>query len=172
MLSGSLFHGLTAAQYAVEHPGRNGLSQLHIVEEVVQGAKLLHYGPTSSPSASAKSSLSVCNTFKVIKSVLFLLMVTFSLTHDRKNTAVRFVTVLTFQTCDVYRPQVVQSGIAFLHSTDFPYVVQILIGKLASKKPAESNPVKECRASMIFAELRQMHFYSTRTPGQLSWRRI
>ena len=32
---------MLSAQYAVEHPERNGLSQLHIVEEAAQGAKLL-----------------------------------------------------------------------------------------------------------------------------------
>ena len=40
MLAGSLFHGLTAAQWALEHPERNGLGQLHIVEQLGEGAKL------------------------------------------------------------------------------------------------------------------------------------
>lgn len=41
MLSGSVFNGLTAIQYAEANPERNGLSQIHFVEEVVQAAKLL-----------------------------------------------------------------------------------------------------------------------------------
>ena len=41
MLSGTIYHGLTAIQYAEGHPERNGLSQLHMSEDVVNAAKLL-----------------------------------------------------------------------------------------------------------------------------------
>ena len=41
MLAGTLFHGLSAIQFAADHPGKNGLNQVEVPEEVLLAAKRL-----------------------------------------------------------------------------------------------------------------------------------
>ena len=41
MLAGTLFHGLSAIQFAAHHPEKNGLNQVEVPEEVLLAAKRL-----------------------------------------------------------------------------------------------------------------------------------
>ena len=41
MLAGILFHGLSAIQFAADHPEKNGLNQVEVPEEVLLAAKRL-----------------------------------------------------------------------------------------------------------------------------------
>ena len=49
MLAGTLFHGLSAIQFAADHPEKNGLNQVEVPEEVLLAAKCPSRGAAYDP---------------------------------------------------------------------------------------------------------------------------